>query len=381
MCICTRVIGRWMDNALRKGIAAFAVCLVLTMCMVLVNAGFAHADDDVAALNDKVEETAKQYNEAKQKVSDLEKRITDNEKKIKTLQIEIEAQQAESEEAVRSLYIYQRQTPNLINLVFSTADVRDLFGTLEYLNRYEDKNMTVINEQIARKHELETTNAQLEEDMIEASKAQEEAEVALKEAQAAREEAMQRAAEEAARQLAAEEAARQAAEEEQRAAEEAEEAASESEEAGEDSENPEYQGDANAVASGSIGGDDVAWDSPKEDFINTWSGRIDNYLSGSPLAGYGVNFAEAAWDYGVDPRWSPAISCVESSKGAICFRSHNAWGWGNSSWGSWDEAIDAHVAGLSRGYGFSLTLGAAKKYCPPTYQDWYNRCLSEMGKI
>ncbi|MGI6221035.1 MAG: coiled-coil domain-containing protein [Coriobacteriales bacterium] len=376
-----------MDSSLRKGVTAFAVCLVLTMCMLLVNAGFAHADDEVAELNVKVEETAKQYNEAKQKVADIEKRITDNEAKIKTLQAEIDEQQAVSNDAVRSLYIYQRQTPSLINLVFSTDDVHTLFGTLDYLNRYENKNMSVINEQIARKEDLEATGVQLEKDMAEATKAEQEAETALKEAQAAREEAMQRAAEEAARQLkeAQEAAAREAAEKEAQAElerQQAEEAAAdESEAAGEDSENPEYEGDENAVAEGSISSSDVAWDSPKEDFVNTWAGRINNYLAGSPLSGYGENFAVAAWDYGVDPRWSPAISCVESSKGAICFRSHNAWGWGNSGWGSWEEAIDAHVSGLSRGYGFSLTLGAAKKYCPPTYQDWYNRCLSEMNKI
>ena len=37
----------------------------------------------------------------------------------------------------------------------------------------------------------------------------------------------------------------------------------------------------------------------------------------------------------VDPRFSPAISAVESSKGLYCFRSHNAWGWGSSSWNTW----------------------------------------------
>lgn len=372
-----------MDSALRKGIVAFAVCLAMAVCMLLANAGFAHADDEVAELNVKVEETAKQYNEAKQKVADLEKRIADNEAKVKKLQGEIEEQQAESDEAVRSLYIYQRQTPTLINLVFSTDDVHTLFGTLDYLNRYENMNMTVINEQITRKQELEKAGKQLEADMAEATKVEQEAEQALKDAQTARQEAMERAAAEAARQLqeAQEEAARQAAQEEAAQQAAAEEQAGSEEAAGEDSENPEYQGDANAVAEGSINSSDVSWDSPKEDFVNMWSGRIDNYLAGSPLSGYGRNFAIAAWDYGVDPRWSPAISCVESSKGSICFRSHNAWGWGNSGWGSWDEAIDAHVAGLSRGYGFSLTLGAAKKYCPPTYQDWYNRCLSEMNKI
>ena len=78
---------------------------------------------------------------------------------------------------------------------------------------------------------------------------------------------------------------------------------------------------------------DVDFSVGKEAFISTWSQRIDAYLSGSPLAGQGVTFATAAWEYGVDPRWSPAISNTESSKGAVCFKPYNAWGWGQSSLG------------------------------------------------
>ena len=115
--------------------------------------------------------------------------------------------------------------------------------------------------------------------------------------------------------------------------------------------------------------------------MNKWQPRIDAYLAGSPLSGHGKTFAEAAWDYGVDPRLSPAISCVESSKGAVCFRPHNAWGWGSSSWPDWDTAIRSHVAGLASGYGGQLSVSTAQKYCPPTWQEWYSSVLSEMNSI
>ena len=82
------------------------------------------------------------------------------------------------------------------------------------------------------------------------------------------------------------------------------------------------------------------------------------------MAGTGKVFAEAAWDYGVDPRWSPAISNTESSKGLYCSGSCNAWGWGGCSWGSWEEAIRDHVAGLARGYGYTISVEAAKKVLP-----------------
>ena len=143
---------------------------------------------------------------------------------------------------------------------------------------------------------------------------------------------------------------------------------------------PVLQEEPEAEAQGVVEDGDVEI-TDRDAFIAEWTARIDAYLAGSPMEGQGVTFATAAWNYGVDPRWSPAISCAESSKGAICFLPYNAWGWGNISWGSWEEAIDAHVAGLARGYGYTITLEAAYKYCPPNANHWYNTVLSQMNTI
>ena len=200
-------------------------------------------------------------------------------------------------------------------------------------------------------------------------------EEALAEAQAAREEAQRRAEEEAARQ--AEEAAR--ATEEAAAQERQEQEAESSGEA--QSAEQEAQPPAEQPAVEAPSSDGADWSSDKATFVSEWAGRIDAYLAGSPLAGQGATFASAAWDYGVDPRWSPAISNTESSKGLYCFNSHNAWGWGSYSWGSWEEAIDAHVRGLARGYGYTISVEAAKKYCPPNWEHWYNATLAQMNMI
>lgn len=165
-----------------------------------------------------------------------------------------------------------------------------------------------------------------------------------------------------------EERARIAAEEAARAAERASMAAAE-------------EAKARAAANGAPQLPDVDFSCGKEAFVAEWSARIDAYLAGSPLQGYGATFAAAAFDNGVDPRWSPAISNTESTKGRNCFRPYNAWGWMAESWSSWDEAINAHIAGLARGYGYTITVANAKKYCPPTYLDWYAKTLSEMTKI
>ena len=125
----------------------------------------------------------------------------------------------------------------------------------------------------------------------------------------------------------------------------------------------------------------VDWSVGKAAFVDEWTKRIDKYLSGTPLAGYGSVFAEAAWENGVDPRWSPAISNTESGNGTHCFLSHNAWGWGDDSWPDWETAIRAHVAGLAAGYGYSVTFEAAQKYCPPNCVHWYNNTTSQMALI
>lgn len=174
-----------------------------------------------------------------------------------------------------------------------------------------------------------------------------------------------------------EEAARIAAEEAARAEEEARIAAAEQAKAEQEAAAAREAASAAAAAL-----PEVDFTVGKEAFISEWTARIDAYLAGSPLAGQGATFAEAAWNNGVDPRWSPAISNTESSKGAKPFKQFNAWGWMTSTtWNSWEEAINAHVAGLASGYGYSITVAAAQKYCPPTYMDWYDKTIAEMMKI
>lgn len=173
-----------------------------------------------------------------------------------------------------------------------------------------------------------------------------------------------------------EEAARRAAEEAARAEEEARIAAAEAAKAAQQAKEAQ---DAAADALAAL--PDVDWSMGKDEFISMWTARIDAYLAGSPLEGQGATFAEAAWNNGVDPRWSPAISNTESSKGVKCFLPFNAWGWGHSTWGSWEEAINAHVAGLARVYGYSITYANAAKYCPPNTANWFKNTLAQMQMI
>lgn len=126
---------------------------------------------------------------------------------------------------------------------------------------------------------------------------------------------------------------------------------------------------------------EIDWNLEEDAFVQTWGDKINAYLNGSALAGQGNTFAKAAWDNCIDPRWSPAISNTESSKGEICFLPHNAWGWGDSSWDSWENAIKDHVFGLADRYGYTIAVPYAQTYCPPNSEHWYNSTLEQMRSI
>ena len=128
----------------------------------------------------------------------------------------------------------------------------------------------------------------------------------------------------------------------------------------------------------------------KEEEIASWASRIDSYLAGSPLEGYGETFARVALEQGVDPRLSPAIAEVESGKGSVCYASHNAWGWGGISWSDWETAIESHISGLAESYGSSMAEGdygltasmsMASSYCGVSASEWYQQVTSAMARI
>ena len=93
------------------------------------------------------------------------------------------------------------------------------------------------------------------------------------------------------------------------------------------------------------------------DFVDTWASRINAYMAGYPLAGQGRNFAQAAFEYGLDPRLSPALASLESTRGKYCFRAYNAWGWTGRSFSNWGEAIAAHVRYLATSGYYGFTWG------------------------
>lgn len=344
-------------------------------------------DAEPDAYQQKIEETSQTYDEATKRVAEIEQQIADNEARIAEIEEALPEQMERGADAWSALYQLQRESYGLIEYILNAENFGEFLTSLEYLDRIQRQNTAEIDELKAMKEELETTRSSLADAKTAAAEEQERAETALSEAQAAREEAQRRAQEEAARQAAEEAAAAQEAAQAEEKAKQDEESAGDATDSGSNEQGSSNSGNSGTNSGGSSAtvtpptNDNADWSSDKATFVSQWAGRIDAYLAGSPLSGQGATFAAAAWDYGVDPRWSPAISNTESSKGLYCFRSYNAWGWGNISWGSWEEAINAHVRGLARGYGYTISVEAAKKYCPPNWEHWYNATLSQMNMI
>lgn len=401
-------------------IALIAVAVAFALAAALLPGALAHAEDiDTAPIPDKyqqeVERTGDEYKKAAKELEKARKAVKENSARIAELEEKLPLQQERCAEATRNQYKLQQKGSGLIELLFSSDDFHSFISSLDYLVRVSEANIDEMNRLSSLKEDLEERQKELVADRYAAKTHAAEAEAALKAAQEARKEAQRRAQEEARRQ--AEAAARAAqinaekeaamakaldvpdqAAVEQEPQDEDDDGASEQSDdpdgANEEQEEQEEQKeqkeqvvdeDEPAPPTGApleAPSDDGAdWSQDEAAFVAEWSARIDAFLAGSAMAGQGKAFAKAAWSYGVDPRWSPAIANSESGLGASCFLPYNAWGWGNSSWSSWEEAIDAHVGGLARGYGYTITVEAAQRYCPPNWENWYNNTVTAMNMI
>ena len=272
------------------------------------------------------------YETATDRAAEASARAAESEKKITALETKVETQQERTDTAVRDMYVMEQEKLNLFDAMLNASSFDDLVKYADYIERASKVNAAQLNEMKDLLSQLEAAHVELEQARQEAVAQEALAHEALLVLQ------------------------------DQRATK---------------------QRNADAT-------DGADWYMSQEEFIAEWAPRIDAYLEGTPMAGTGESFARAAWLNCIDPRWSPAISNIESGKGSKCIRPFNAWGWGAadsdpknlaSEWSSWDEAINAHVKGLAYGYGYTISPGAAAAYCPSNHEHWYETTVSEMAKI
>ena len=375
----------------------------LACTAAIVAAGFGLHTTAVQAetyeeLQKKVEEATATYKEAMANIDAIEDEIAANEDKIAQLESELPEQRKRASESLRTLYKMRQSSSGLVELILTSDDFNEFIATVTYLDRIQSKNMSELERLNSLNDELLEAQDTLTARQTQATQEAERAYQAQVDAVDAREAVVRQAQAQAlAEQQQAEEALAKAAKDAQEGktftnasgqqvavtvSDKVLTPAPATSEPKQEQKKEEPKTETPAPApTPTPTVQPVETVSKRDAFINEWAPRIDAYMSGFPLGGYGRTFAEAAWDYGVDPRWSPAIACIESTKGLYCFKPHNAWGWGSVSWPDWDTAIREHIAGLSAGYGYTISPSAAQKYCPPTWEDWYASVSAEMNKI
>ncbi len=376
-----------MTSKLTKWAAkpALTVTTAAVLCAGLLGLGTAPVSAGAATLDEltqQIEQTNESYESASQLVEEVEAKIAANEERIAQIEAELPEKREAAANCMKVQYKLQQGSAGLIELLLSAENFNELISTIQYLDIINSHNNNAIDELVALDEELGQTRLALETEKQQAEASKQEAQESLTAAVSARQQLEQQMAEQAA----AEEAQRQAAIQAAAAAAQTttssdDASAGTTDSGGQTTFETETGNTSTVTVPEQTDPGTVDWSSDKSSFVSSWGSRIDNYLAGSPLAGYGRTFAEAAWDYGCDPRLSPAISCIESGKGTYCFKSHNAWGWGSVSWSDWDTAIRAHTKGLASIYGGHLTYSGAQMYCPPNADFWYSSVAAQMELI
>lgn len=290
-----------------------------------------------------VSEAKARYDEANGTLESIQKSADDTQRRLDDLNAKLPESRERAADAIREMYKAGIATGSgklaLVSHIVGAKSISEAASLVQYNTKMVDSMTDAIDDYTRQKAEAEGTKSELDAQLEEAQKAVNEAQQALSKAR-----------------------------DDERAA------------------------IAKRNAAASAAGDDssmeissVDWSQDKTAFVDEWGARIDRYLSGSPIAGTGKIFAAAAYDNGVDPRVSPAISCIESGKGRAMIKStKNLWGWGGGTMNmgaTWEQAIYKHVQGWKAGYGTTVTPAMARKYCPPNATNWYRNVVNEMNKI
>ena len=269
----------------------------------------------------------------------LDGRIAEARASIAAAQEDLAEAQALAERSVRARYKVQRNYGSLVEILLDSQDLDSFIAGVEYIEEASEASVVQVTELRQEIVEYEREIEQCEAQKAEIGERMAEVSERLEAAVKARDEAQRK---------------------------------------------------ADLVANAHLKPDGADWKAGKKAFVKEWTRRIDHFLAGTPMAGQGEAFANAAWKNHIDPRFSPAISTVESGNGRACIRPYNAWGWGAAEpnpyalaaeWGSWEEAINAHVSGLAAGYGYTVSTKGAQAYCPPNWEEWYATVVSEMNRI
>lgn len=380
-----------------------------------------------------IEQATITYQDATAAVDNLADQIAQNESHASEIEQALPAQRELAAKSIKQLYLLQQSSPDILGLIFSADDFNEFITALEYVDAIHDHNTTQVTALQSMHNDLAQTRATLTMEFDAAKQKQSEALRALDTIRTSLAALQQQSASTTSdatsddQQQPASSALQEAQEivstlpepvaqavstpsepetqvqeskpednkteekdDEQKPTEQEDKTPAEQKPTEPESPEPAEQEQkqeptptepqAPAAQTPSAPQEEPSTNSE----VDSWAARIDAYLSsyGAPLAGHGATFAQAAAEYGVDPRISPAISIIESGGGKVCFLPHNCWGWGTASWPDWDSAIRGHISGFASIYGSTLTREGAVAYASmDEWEMWYNLLQAEMASI
>lgn len=372
-------------------------CVLFAMAVLVVMsaATVAYAENSKSAeqLVQDIEKATQSYQDATATVDNLSAQIAENEAHANEIEAALPAQRTRTAESIKQLYIFQQSSPGLLELLLSADDFNEFITAVQYIDAIHDHNTTETNALQGMYDDLVQTRAFLSVELEAAQQEQDEALRALDTIRTSYSQLQQQESTDAlqdAEKIVATlpapvaEAVSQPVEQPET---QPEQAPAQNDNSGQSETTQAPQQTESTPTTTQTQTTQTVTPTPQDTAssdVSSWAARIDAYLSsyGAPLAGHGATFAQAALDYGVDPRLSPAIAVIESGGGKVCFRPYNAWGWGTASWSDWDSAIRGHISGFARLYGSTLTREGAEAYASmDIWETWYNLVLSEMASI
>ncbi len=402
-----------------------AIACALTVALTTGTAGPAQAASNVDALKReatdliaRIDETTRNYQEASAELDELDAIIAENEAKSAEIEAQMPEQRARTAASIKNQYRFQQNSTGLLDLILSSEDFASFISALHYIDTINQRNAYEIHALNELQDALVQTQSSLKAERDALVAKTEEARNALEGARDTRTQiqnwinAAANDTEKADRVQAVAQAVQEI--EASNANKGNNESANNTNNNNSDAttqqastpapantntnDTPKPSDNSNQSATSAVVASIVEENTTPTPAPTTtepatstnttssdgtdWAARINTYLEGTALAGHGADFAQAAETYGVDPRIAPAISGVESGWGQVCFKDHNAWGWGSQSWDSWESAIDNYVKGYSDIYGSGITLEGAEMYASnDIYDVWYETVLSEMDRI
>lgn len=405
-------------------IVATCAATPLLVAILFVAAAYAESpvptsSQDAAQLVAQIEQATQAYQDATNTVEDLASQIAQSESHATEIEQALPAQRDLAAKSIKQLYLFQQSSPGILDMLLSANDFNEFLTALEYLDAIHDHNTTQVTTLQGMHDDLVQTRATLTMELDAAKQKQSEALKALDTIRVSLNSLQQSAAQQSNNDTAQQDTSSalqdaqkivatlpepvaqavsapaiepsqqqedkpQSNKEEEQGQTNPEPEPQQAVEQKPEEQKPEEQPAPVEPETPTAETPSAPQEQAQDPNVASWAARIDAYLSsyGAPLAGHGATFAQAAADYGVDPRLSPAIAIIESGGGKVCFLPHNCWGWGSASWPDWDSAIRGHISGFASIYGSTLSPEGAKAYASmDEWEMWYSLLQSEMASI